>query len=427
MADDRVFAKCAWRLIPLIVAAHFVSYIDRSNVAYAALTMNQDLGFSPSVFGFGAGILFVTYALFQMPGNIVLHRVGARRWMFCLLAVWGVISASSALIRGPASFYALRAVLGAAEAGFVPGMLLYLSYWFPQAYIGRFTALFMTAPVASLAVGGPLASLILGLEGVLGVRGWQWLFLIEGTPAVIIAFAILRFLPDRPGDAAWLTSNEKKTIGSLFATEDGGKNRELLPALFDPRVLALGVANFFQQAAATGIAIWLPLFVQAMGFSAVATGFVAAVPYTCAVVAMVLWGHSSDVRRERIWHSALPALLGAAGFSAAALMYDYRLVLVALIIAEIGIPPTIATLYSLPSSFLRGPAAAGGIAMFIMIGSFGSFAGPYLIGVLRQQTGSYAPGMALMAGALLLAAFIILAMGHAVAPRLMLRTNAKVS
>lgn len=417
MSEDAIFRKCAWRLIPLLICANFASYIDRANVGYAALTMNRDLGFSPAVFGFGAGILFLTYGLLQLPANMILRRAGARLWMFSLLAVWGVTSAGTAFVTDAKSFYELRALLGAAEAGFVPGMLLYLSYWFPQAWAGRFTAMFMTAPVLALAVGGPLASLILLLDGVLGLRGWQWLFLAEGAPAVVIAFAMLRFLPDDPARARWLDESEKKVIRSSFAAEDAGKTGALLRGISDPRVLIIGIANFFQLAAATGIAIWLPLFIQAMGFSVIETGFVAAVPYLCAVAATLLWSRSSDRRRERIWHIVFPALLTAAAFAAAAVMQDYRLVLLALIVAEIGIPPGVATLYSLPSSFLRGPAAAGGIAMFCTIGSIGSFAGPYLIGVLRQQTGGYSAGMAMMGLASLMAALLVLALGRAMGPR----------
>ena len=418
MADqDQVFAKCAWRLMPLIIALYVFNYMDRTNVGFAALTMNKDLGFSPSVYGLGAGILFVTFALFQVPANIILDRVGARRWMFCILAVWGAISAANALIRGPASFYLLRLLLGAAEAGFVPGILLYLSYWFPQSFISRFTAMFMAASVFSLAIGGPLASVILGLDGILGLHGWRWLFMLEGAPAFVLAFVVLRFLPDRPAQAAWLTSDEKKAVEACFIREDGVKEQKLLPALRDPRVFVLGAANFGLLAAATGNALWLPQVVQAMGFSTAATGFVTAVPYLCGVLAMILWGTSSDRRKERVWHIALPALLATAGFSIAAATQDYRTALVALTIAEIGVASALGPIFSFPSSFLRGRAAAGGIAVFNMIGSFGSFSGPYLIGVLRLETDGYATGMAMMAGATALTALIVLGLGRAMAPR----------
>jgi ACS family tartrate transporter-like MFS transporter len=296
-------------------------------------------------------------------------------------------------------------------------MLLYLSYWFPQAYIGRFTAMFMAAPVGSLAIGGPLASLILGLDGVLGLHGWQWLFVLEGLPALILAFSVLRFLPDAPSQAAWLTRDEKLVIDTRFAAEDGAKQRDLLPALRDPRVLVLGLVNFFQLFASTGIALWLPQYVQAMGFSTTTTGFVSAVPFICGVAAMILWGRSSDYRQERVWHIVLPALLAATAFIAAATMQDYRLVLAALVLVEIGIASALGPVFSFPSSFLRGRAAAGGIAMFNMIGYCGSFVGPYLIGVLRQQTGGYASGMVMMAAALALSALITIALGRAMVRR----------
>ena len=292
-----------------------------------------------------------------------------------------------------------------------------MSYWFPQSFIGRFTAMFMAASIFSLAIGGPLASLILGLDGMFGLHGWQWLFVFEGAPAFVLAFAVLRFLPDRPAQAAWLTSNEKKTVENCFIREEGVKEHKLLPALRDPRVLVLGAANFGLLAAATGNALWLPQFIQAMGFSTAATGFVTVVPYLCSVLAMILWGISSDRRKERVWHIALPALLASAGFGIAAATQDYRLALAALTVGEIGVVSAVGPLFSFPSSFLRGRAAAGGIAAFNMVGSFGSFSGPYLIGILRQETGGYAAGMAMMAGATTLAAFIILGLGRAIAPR----------
>ena len=369
------------------------------------------------MFGFGAGVFFIGYLLFQVPANVILERVGARRWIFCITAIWGLISASNAFVQGPTSFYALRFLLGVAEAGLFPGMIFYLTLWFPQAYRARFTASFYVAiPLAGI-IGGPLSGLILGMDGVGDLHGWQWLFLIEGTPALVLAFAVLKFLPDGPADASWLTGAEKKTIAARHAAEDSTEHRDLWRALRDPRVLALGLVNFGIQCGLYGTTLWLPQIVQAMGFSNLATGFVVALPYVAAMAAMILWGRSSDKRGERIWHVALPILLAAAGFAGASLAQTDPLVLVALTLSMVGIVSAYGPFWSLPSSFLGGSAAAGGIALINTIASLGGFVGPTIIGVLKEQTGSYASAMAMLAIVFVVAALIVLALGRAMAPR----------
>jgi ACS family tartrate transporter-like MFS transporter len=417
MSDHRVFAKCAWRLIPFMGLLYLANYIDRVNAGFAALTMNKDLGFSPAIFGFGAGIFFIGYLLFQVPANAILGRVGARRWMFCILATWGAISASTAFVQGPASFYALRFLLGVAEAGFFPGMIFYLTLWFPQAYRARFAASFLCAIPLSGIIGGPLSGLILGIDGAAGLHGWQWLFLIEGLPASLLAFAVLKLLPDGPAHAAWLDGAEKNAIAARLAAEDFVGDRDLWRALRDPRLLALALAGFAQGCALYGTTLWLPQIVQAVGFSNLATGFVVALPYVASMGAMILWGRSSDRRGERIWHIALGWLLAALGFLGASLAQSEIIELLALTLAMAGVLAVISPYFALPSSFLRGPAAAGGIALINMIVSLGGFVGPTLIGVLRQETGGYAAGMAALAVGLLVSALIVLAVGRAMAPR----------
>ena len=286
-AQDQVFAKCAWRLIPFMGLLYLINFVDRTNVGFAALTMNADLGFSPAVFGFGAGIFFVGYALFQVPANLILERIGARRWVFCILLVWGLLSAANAFVQSAETFYAVRFLLGIAEAGFFPGMLLYLTYWFPRAYLPHFTAAFMVAIPLSFVVGGPLASAILEMDGFAGLRGWQWLFVIEGVPASLLAFAVLKLLPDGPSRARWLTNDEKLTIASRLAAEEPPGHSDLWAALIDPRIIALGVANFCFQAGAYGLALWLPQIVQAMGFSNRATGVVVALVFASGAGAMI--------------------------------------------------------------------------------------------------------------------------------------------
>ncbi|HWU54100.1 MAG TPA: MFS transporter, partial [Rhizomicrobium sp.] len=294
MSDDRVFATCAWRLIPFMMLLYIVNYLDRVNVGFAALTMNKDLGFSPSVFGFGAGIFFFSYALCQIPSSVMLQRIGAKRAVSCIMAAWGLLSASTALVQGPASFYAVRFLLGVAEAGFFPGMVFYLTLWFPRSYRARFTAMFVAGiPLASI-IGGPLSGLILGMDGLGGLHGWQWLFLMEGIPAGLLAFAVLKLLPDGPGSAPWLSIDQKQAIAGQMASDSAQGHRDLWPALRDPRVLALGLVGFGNGAALYGIQLWLPQMIKTMGFSNLGTGLVIALPYAAGMAAMILWGRSSD-------------------------------------------------------------------------------------------------------------------------------------
>jgi ACS family tartrate transporter-like MFS transporter len=414
--QDRIFYKCAWRLIPFIMLLYVISFIDRSNVGFAALTMNKDLGFSPSVFGFGAGIFFIGYVLFQVPVAVLLERAGARRLIFCIMAIWGLISASNAFVHGLNSFYALRFLLGLAEAGFFPGMIFYLTLWFPRAYRGRFSATFSSGiPLAGI-IGGPLSGLILGMDGTAGLHGWQWLFLMQGLPASLLAFAVLKYLPDSPADAKWLNDTEKNAITARLTAEVVKEDRSLLQTLRDRRVLSLGVAAFGNGCALYGITLWLPQIVQAMGFTNRTTGFVTAFPYVAGMIAMIVWGRSSDLRDERIWHVALAMVLAAAGFVGASLTQNHILMLLALTLAVMGVLASFGPFYSLPSSFLRGSAAAGGIALVNTLATLGGFCGPVIIGVLKERTGGYAVAMSVFALGLVLAAFIVLAIGRAIVP-----------
>ena len=425
MSDDRVFAKCAWRLVPFMGLLYLANYIDRVNVSFAALTMNRDLGFSPAVYGFGAGVFSLGYLLFQVPANVILERVGARRSVFCIMATWGAISAANAFVQSPLSFYALRFFLGVAEAGFFPGMLLYLTYWFPQAYRARFTAMFLTAIPLAFVTGGPLSGLILGMNGEAGLHGWQWLFLIEGVPALLLAFAVLKLLPDDPADASWLTREEKVTVAARLAADDTAEHRDLWRALRDPRVLALGLGHCGLLSGLVGITLWLPQIVQAMGFSNFATGLVVALPFVVSIPAMILWGRSSDVRGERIWHVAVPMLGAAAGLFVASFAQNDLLVLVALTFSVVGVLATGSSMYNLPSSFLSGPALAGGFALFNSIGNLGGFLGPTIIGGLKDLTGTYAAGMMTLALGLVMSAIIVVALGRVMSGRPIFAANAK--
>jgi ACS family tartrate transporter-like MFS transporter len=415
--QDQVFTKCAWRLIPFMGLLYLVNYIDRTNAGLAALTMNKDLGFSPTVFGFGAGIFFMGYALFQVPANVILERIGARRWVFCIMAAWGLLAASNALVQTPISFYVVRFLLGVTEAGFFPGMLLYLTYWFPRGYIPLYTAYFMIALPLSFVISGPISSLILRMDGMAGLHGWQWMFLMEGLPAFLLAFVVLRFLPDGPAHASWLANGEKKAIAARLLAEEPAGRPNLWPALRDPRVLALGIAYFAWVGAFYGIALWLPQIVKAMGFSNTATGLVVALCYVAAIPASILGGRSSSKRGERIWHVALPYLLTATSLAIASLTQSNAIVLVAFVIGLAANFAAQGAFFSLPSSFLRGTAVAGGIGLIGTFGNIGAFLGPVLIGVLVQGSGNYRTGFAADAIGYTLAALIVIAVGRALAPR----------
>jgi len=416
-ADDLIFRRCARRLMPFILLLYLVNYIDRVNVGFAALTMNKDLSFSPAIFGFGASIFFIGYLIFQVPANLILDKFGARRWVFLMLAVWGVVSASNAFISGPFSYYALRLLLGIAEAGFFPGMLLYMTYWFPDAWRGRFVGIFMAAiPMANI-IGGPLSTTILQMNGVAGLHGWQWMFILEGIPATVLAFASLKLLPDRPSKASWLSAHQKQRIERILAAESHVEKKELWPALFDFRVIALGLALLGNQCGLYGVQLWLPQIVQGMGFSNFATGFVVSLCFIAAMVSMILWARRSDARHERIWHVIIPLTLGGFGLIFAAAAQSPIVMLLALTISLVGMLAYNGPFFSLPATFLTGTAAAGGIGLINTIGSFGRIIGPSMVGVLKQQSGGYSSAMAGLASLMLASALIVFIMGRAMAVR----------
>jgi ACS family tartrate transporter-like MFS transporter len=414
---ETVFTKCAWRLIPFITLLYVVGFIDRSNVGFAALTMNRDLGFSPAVYGLGAGIFFLGYVTFQIPTAILLARVGARRVIFCVMLAWGLVSAANAFMQGAHSFYLLRFLLGMAESGFTPSMIFYLTLWFPQSQRGRFIAIFCTAiPIAGI-VSGPLSGLLLDMEDTLGLHGWQWLFLIQGLPAVLLAFVTLAVLPDGPAHARWLNDGERKAIAAGLAADPPAPDRSIGQALGDPRFYLLGLAGLCSGIALYGINLWLPQMIQAMGFSTRATGFVAAIPYVVSMFAMVAWARLSDRRGERLWHTALTALWAASALAVAAATGNALVILVALSLAMAGGLAGIGPFQSLVSSLARGASAAGGLALVNTIGIFGGFFGPSIVGFLKAETGGYGAAMAALAVAQLCAALIVLATGRVLKAR----------
>jgi ACS family tartrate transporter-like MFS transporter len=418
MTEDQIFAKMARRLLPFVMLLYVVNYIDRVNVGFAALTMNRDLGLSPAVFGFGASIFFVGYMIFQVPANLMLEKLGARRWMFIILAVWGLLSAANAFMQGPLSYYALRLLLGIAEAGFFPGMLLYMTYWFPHSWRSRFVGIFMAAIPLSNIIGGPLSTSILGMDGILGLHGWQWMFILEGLPATALAFLSLKLLPDRPASATFLTEEEKRIVIARLRKDEGtSEHRAFWPALRDPRVIALGLVLLGNQIGLYGVQLWLPQIVKDMGFTNFATGFVVALCFIASMVVMILWARHSDTTGERIWHVAIPLLLGAFGLMFAALVQSDMLVLLSLAVALVGTLAYNGPFFSLPSTFLAGTAAAGGIGFVNTIGSLGRFIGPYGVGVLKESSGGYSSAMAAMGAAMMVSGLIVLVMGRKMGTR----------
>jgi ACS family tartrate transporter-like MFS transporter len=399
-----------------MMTLYLVSFLDRVNVGFAALTMNRDLGFSPTVFGWGAGIFFFGYVLFEVPSNVLLERFGARVWICRIMVSWGVISAAMALVQGQSSFYALRFLLGVAEAGFFPGMILYLTYWYPAARRARIVAIFMAAVPLASVLGAPLSSLILSAGDGLGLKGWQWLFVIEGVPACLLGLSVLALLPDGPARAKWLTEAERARIAAILAADAAANphavGHRLSAALADGRVWLLGLIYLGLAIGLYGIGLWLPQIVRGMGFSVLATGFVVAVPYAVSAATMNLWGRRSDRRNERIGHVALPALVGAGALVVGVLAPSNIAVLCALGLGTVCLYAMAGPFWAIPPAFLGGTAAAGGIALVNSIGNLGGFIGPYLMGWLKQDTGDYRSGMAALALSLAASAVLTLVLGR---------------
>lgn len=406
----------SWRIIPFLILAYFFSYLDRVNLGFAALTMNAELKFSPLIFSWGAGIFFIGYFLFEVPSNLALEKFGASRWIARIMVTWGIISAAMAWVSGPWSFYILRFLLGVAEAGFFPGIILYLTYWYPAEYRARFLAAFAIAVPVSTVIGAPISGLLLGLDGAMGFKGWQWLFIIEGIPSILLGVVSWFYLTDKPAKATWLTPEQKTWLASRLDSEAAAKkaarHMSLGQALSSPRVLILSLVYFGFVGALYGMQFWLPQIVKAFGFSNAQTGFVTAVPYLFGSIAMILWARHSDHTRERVWHVALALLLTAVALGASSFTRDPMLTLVALTFAAIGTFCTFGVFWTLPTAWLTGTAAAGGIALINSIGNLAGFGGPYLIGWVKETTGSTETGLLVLAIMPLIAALLVLIGKH---------------
>ena len=410
--EKRVLRKITWRIVPFIMLLYLIAYIDRVNIGFAALTMKQDLGFSASVLGFGAGIFFVGYFLFEVPSNIILHKVGARLWIARVMLTWGLIAGGMAFVHSSTSFYTMRFLLGVAEAGFFPGIILYLSYWFPARNRAGVIALFMAAAPIATAIGSPISAALLEMHGIMGLAGWQWMFLIEAIPAVILGVVVFFYMTDRPEKAAWLKPDERewlvKTMQAEDANKGGQQQHSILRGLANPRVLALALIYFGTSAGLYTLGIWAPQIIKELGVSSMTVGLLNAIPPIISVVAMILWSRHSDKTNERTWHVALACLTAAVGLAIAASTGSMFGLIAALTIVNVGISCSKPPLWSMPTMFLSGAAAATGIATINSIGNLGGFAGPAMIGWVKDQTGSFAGGLYFVAGLLILSTVLTL-------------------
>jgi len=398
-----VVRKLTWRLIPFLFLLYIVAYLDRINVGFAALQMRQQLALTDAVYGLGAGMFFAGYFFFQVPSNLALQQIGARRWIALLMMVWGLISASMIVVRGAHSFYVLRFLLGAAEAGFFPGVILYLKNWFPAQARARTVARFMTAAPLSGVVGGPLSGALLGLHRTGGLAGWQWMFLLEGVPAVLLGGVALAYLVDRPEDATWLSPKE-----TTWLVEQLRQERTVVTgpagafsALRSARIWMLALVYFGVNTVSYGISLWLPTLIRSLsGVSNFAIGALSSIPYVAAAIAMVAVGLHSDRSGERRWHTAVPAFAGALALIGAAYSTSVGPAILAISIAMLGVSSMVGPFWAMPTSLLSGTAAATGIAFINSVGNLGGFVGPYAIGLVRTSTGNFKGGFLLVSAAL---------------------------
>jgi MFS transporter, ACS family, tartrate transporter len=412
--EARVVRKIGWRILPFVMLLYFVSFLDRVNVGFAALSMNKAIGLTPAMFGLGGGIFFLGYFLFEVPSNLILYRVGARVWIARVMFTWGIVSGLSAFATGPHSFYVLRFLLGVAEAGFFPGIILYLSLWFPARYRAIAVAAFMAAAPLSTVFGSPISGALMELPKFAGFSNWQWLYILEALPAILLSFAVLKVLTNRPEEARWLEPAEREWLVSTLEAEAQGRRShtghtsEVWRALRDPRVLALSFIYMGTSAGLYTLGLWSPLILQQYGFSASQTGWINALPSIVAVAAMVLWARHSDRMQERTWHVVLPCIAACAGFVWAGGAHTAIGVIFALIAANTGISAAKAPLWAMPTQFLSGASAAAGLALINSLGNLGGFLGPYMIGWFRERHHSYTGGLYTVGATLALSAVMTL-------------------
>jgi MFS transporter, ACS family, tartrate transporter len=409
--EKQIVSKVTWHLIPFLFLCYIIAYIDRINVGFAGLHLQKAFGVDPGryyeIYGWGAGLFFIGYFLFEVPSNLILHKVGARIWIARIMVVWGIVSSCMMFVHTPTAFYAMRFLLGAAEAGFFPGVILYLTYWFRAQDRARTVALFVTAGTLSGFVNSPISGKLLQMEGILGLAGWQWLFLIEGIPAVMVGVVVLFFLPDKPEKARWLSEGEKEWLRNELENDRarlGPQQKHRVRDVFTTgRIWLLCLLYLLLNVAGYGFEMWLPQIIKGFsGLTDLQVGFLNAIPYLAATFAMVLIGRHSDKTGERRLHVAASAFASAIGFALSAMTGNLWLALAALTLAFCGQKGMLGPFWAFSSVVLSGTAAAAGIAWINSVGNLGGFIGPYIVGKVRTVTGSYSVALFTLSGALVL-------------------------
>lgn len=395
--ERRTMVKVWWRIVPLMIAVLFFSFLDRVNISFAALTMNRDLGLSNAQFGAGVGAFAIGYALFGIPSVLLLHRFGARRWIALIMALWGLCSAATAFVGNADQLFAMRFLLGVAEAGFSPGIILYFSYWFPEEYRGRvFGTFFFIQPLA-IVFGGPMSSALIEAHGAFGLAGWQLLFIAEALPTIVLAPAVLLFLPERPERSTWLADDERAWLAGRLAANSAAKATMTQagagPVLLDPRLWGLTLVNLGIGTCGMGILLFMPLVIQSMGYSVWATGLLTTLPAVLAAIGIPVWGWWTDRARNRGHIVTASCAMIALGLLAAAALHPSPWAIVALSVSMVGLYGGITAFWTLPTTFLSGAAAAAGLAIVNIAGNFGAFTGPMILGRVSDSSGSFAPGM----------------------------------
>jgi MFS family permease len=392
--EKRTMRQVTLRIVPFLMVCYFVSFLDRVNLGFAALQMVKDLHLSSAVFGLGGGIFFVSYFFFEVPSNLLLEKFGARRWIARIMITWGVLAGAMALVKGPQSLYLMRLLLGAAEAGFFPGVILYLTYWFPAEQRARIIGLFTVAIPASSFVGSPISAALLGIDGWFGLRGWQWMFILEGLPAVLLGFACLILLSDRPADATWLGNDEGRWLLARLQAEAGVQrpvaHLSLAQILWNRHVLTLSVVLAGSTAVSSGLQLWQPQIIKAYGLTNMQTGLLNSIPFALASVIMVWWGRRSDQTGERVWHAALPLMLTAVSLASALLFDSLVAIIVILCLAVIGIYAGKGPVWAVSTEWLSTSTAAAGLAQINALSNLAGFATTYVMGFIRDKTGSFA-------------------------------------
>jgi D-galactonate transporter len=410
-AEDAIYRKVSWRVLPLLVVCFIFAYFDRVNISFAKLQMQGDLSLSDAAYGLGASIFFVGYFIFEVPSNIIMHRVGAKRWIARIMITWGLASTAMMFVESETSFYILRFLVGAAEAGFLPGVILYFTYWFPARRRARINAWFMTSIAISGVIGGPLAGWIMThFAGMNGWAGWQWLFLLEGLPTILLGVVVLLLLDNRIEDAKWLSNDEKRLLRANVDAEAGQAEHNFLAALRQPGTALLALIYMFMLMGLYGLTFWMPQLIKNTGItSPLNIGLLTAIPYAAAGIAMLLIGASSDRTGERRWHLGLTVAVGGLGYICSAYFgASTGLAMAALTVAAVGVIGCLPVFWTLPPKFLTGTAAAGGIALINSIGNLGGIISPYMVGKVHDMTGSTQVGLYVIAGVTLLAAALIL-------------------